>query len=211
MHENTLAPKTKQSLEILRKSPVIQDFYLAGGTGLALRIGHRVSEDLDWFTAKEISPLSLLDQLRHSLPGENFSEVTQSWGTLKFFHHNTMVSFFTYRYPLLEKPDEYKNYRIAGIRDIGSMKITSIADRGVRKDFIDLYFICQEIGFSDLLSAFQKKYRDANIELYHYLKSLTYFAEAEETPQPHMLKPADWEEVKECLRQEVKNHQIIPL
>ncbi|MBU1110313.1 nucleotidyl transferase AbiEii/AbiGii toxin family protein [Patescibacteria group bacterium] len=209
MFAETLAPQTQQTLEVLKTAAPVKNFYLAGGTALALQLGHRVSEDLDFFSPGEFQPLQLLSRIKKDLPDFETQNVNQSWGTLKFFNNRTMVSFFTYDYPLLENFTDFEGTKIASIKDIGSMKITAIADRSVKKDFIDLYFICQSISFEDLLENFKLKYKNINFELYHYLKSLAYFEEAEDTPMPYMLKPAEWEKVKEFLRGEIKKYEII--
>jgi hypothetical protein len=49
-YDNAITESCRQGLAILRDYIFIQDFYLAGGTALALQIGHRISTDLDWFS-----------------------------------------------------------------------------------------------------------------------------------------------------------------
>ena len=83
------------------------------------------------------------------------------------------------------------------------MKFTAIAGRGTKKDFIDLYWIGQKIiSLEKLFSFFDKKF-DKTYSLYHILKSLTYFEDAERDKKPKMLKPVEWKEVKKYfLKQE---------
>ena len=84
------------------------------------------------------------------------------------------------------------------------MKLDSVSTRGARKDFIDLYFICQKIDLRSLLKIFAKKYKNINFNLLHILKSLIYFRDAEKDPQPLMLKKLSWVKVKKFFQQEVK-------
>lgn len=53
MFEQVLPGNTKAILALLEKSEIIQKAYLAGGTALALQLGHRISYDLDFFTQEE--------------------------------------------------------------------------------------------------------------------------------------------------------------
>jgi len=53
MFEETITKNAKRALEILSKSGIIKNAYLAGGTALALQFGHRISVDLDFFTDKK--------------------------------------------------------------------------------------------------------------------------------------------------------------
>jgi len=62
--EEVLPRKTKELLEKLSGSGVVKGFYLSGGTGLALRIGHRESEDLDFFKRGEFEPRLIEQELR---------------------------------------------------------------------------------------------------------------------------------------------------
>lgn len=63
MHPEAITSKQK---ELLKKLPIPPDFYLAGGTALALQIGHRVSVDFDFFTHKKL-PQDLLARLQKTL------------------------------------------------------------------------------------------------------------------------------------------------
>jgi hypothetical protein len=85
------------------------------------------------------------------------------------------------------------------------MKIEAIASRGARKDFVDLYFICQQAGFdlARALGAFEARFASAQPDLLHRVKALTYFDDAEIEPELLLLKPVDWAEVKSYFEREV--------
>jgi hypothetical protein len=53
-YESAATPACRQALALLQQQQFIKDFYLAGGTALALQIGHRISADLDWFSAERM-------------------------------------------------------------------------------------------------------------------------------------------------------------
>ena len=58
LHKNPfiIAPATFQLVQQLQAIPELKDFYLVGGTALALQLGHRNSIDIDLFTKNEFEP-----------------------------------------------------------------------------------------------------------------------------------------------------------
>jgi len=64
MHSNILPNDTKNFLSLLGDHEFIHPFYLSGGTGLALHLGHRESEDLDFFSQKQFDPVQLQVKLQ---------------------------------------------------------------------------------------------------------------------------------------------------
>ena len=64
MPQEILSKKAKANLETLKKEGLLKDFYLAGGTGLALQLKHRVSLDFDFFTKKGINPQVLAQKIK---------------------------------------------------------------------------------------------------------------------------------------------------
>lgn len=196
-------PKNIQSnLALLGKSGVTKWFYLAGGTATALWLGHRISVDLDFFTQKSFDSKKLQAKLKKlgNLEVENISE-----GTFNSVFEGTTLSFFIYPYPLLEECEKIWEVQIAGLTDIACMKIDAISSRGTKRDFVDLYFICQKHdSLVNLLAAFDKKYRGSGCSRIHVLKSLTYFADAEEQAMPRMLIPVKWKDIKQFFEKEVE-------
>lgn len=173
-----------------------QGFYLAGGTGLCLRLGHRRSLDLDLFRVAPFDPAELVSTLAAS--GTELGAVRLSPGTVQAELCGVRTVFFSYHYPLLERPDEIEpGVPVASLRDIAAMKIEAIASRGARKDFYDLYFIAQAgVGLPEALAAFSERFASASPELYHRLRSLTDFEAADAEPEPRLLRPARWSDVR---------------
>jgi len=178
----------------LSRRATVRTFYLAGGTGLALHLGHRRSIDFDFFRAEEFDADDILGDL-----GTNSSPIVRRGerGTLTVEVDGVVTSFFAYTPPLLRPlaPTPW-NVGLAAVADIAAMKVSAIAGRGSRKDFVDLYFICREIPLADVVRLFDEKFRGVPYERYHVLKSLTYFDDAESERMPEMLRPLDWEDVK---------------
>jgi hypothetical protein len=97
-------------------------------------LGHRRSVDLDLFLADSFDEEMLLQRIQ-KLP--NVSLVARSPQTLHLTIQGIRVSFLGYAYPLLFAPAAFWEVPVADPRDIACMKITAIAARGTRRDFID--------------------------------------------------------------------------
>lgn len=196
-----LPPEGQQVLELLSTRGLLQNFYLAGGTALALHLGHRLSEDLDFFSPVEVDTFMLKQRLQNL---GDFQVLEEKWGTLHGIFRDTKVSFLYYRYPLLSPLTTLKGCPVASPEDIAPMKIEAIASRGSKKDFYDLYFIAQEIAdLRQCLELYQRKFAGINFNLYHVLKSLTYFADAEKEKDPILLRPVSWTRIKKYFEQVV--------
>ncbi|MFH0920445.1 MAG: nucleotidyl transferase AbiEii/AbiGii toxin family protein [Fibrobacterota bacterium] len=178
----------------------VKPFYLAGGTALTFQLGHRLSVDLDFFSPLPFQGEILLAGLRHAAS----TELTgMERGTLHINMDGIPVSFFEYPYPVLELKKE-NGFAMASIKDIGLMKLMAIQQRGLRKDFIDLYAICKTgIRLVDLLELLKEKYTSVQFDRLALLKALVYFGDAVEEV-PLLVKDINWDAVKKFFRQEVR-------
>ncbi len=196
MHEKVL---TENGLELLNDfesgpSSILENWTLAGGTGLALQLGHRISDDFDFFRTDFPDVRELHEQLGGYCQYETLQEASH---TLTVLFRGTKLSFFKANSPFIFKGVKYFSFRIADIREIALMKLLAICNRGSRKDFIDLYTILRgEIALQDYFQLLPKKYGASRINAYNILKSLTYFEDAEKEPMPRMLVPFEWEKCK---------------
>ncbi|OGV97434.1 hypothetical protein A2W24_05665 [Microgenomates group bacterium RBG_16_45_19] len=116
--------------------------YLAGGTALCLHLDHRSSFDIDLYTPHHFDEKKYLKLWRTSLP--EFEVLYTSEQTIGGKVTNGEINLFYFEYPLLETPSQFNGIPIASIADIGAMKIEAIASRGLKRDFFDLYIICQQ-------------------------------------------------------------------
>ena len=181
-----------------------KDFYLAGGTGLALRIGHRVSLDLDLFSrrvrlrARERAVL--IERLR---TGGKLEVKEEKDGTLHLALGRTAVSLFYYPYPLLEPAQAWRGLRVASLADIAAMKVSAVIGRGSRKDFIDLHRCCLAMGLAKVLDAASRKFPDHGDLMIHAAKELVHFEDAEKEPLPRLLEPVAWAQVRRYFERKV--------
>ncbi len=204
MFTETLFGNTKKALAILGKSHLMDNAYLAGGTACALQIGHRISVDLDFFTPREFDAMKLIRSLKKI---GKFELDRQSWGTILGDFEKVKFSIFVYNYPVLFPFKSLYGINILDLRDIAAMKIDAISTRGIKRDFIDLYFICQKgISLNEILLLYDRKYGTLASNLVHIQKSLVYFLDAEASTPPKMLKEIAWEQVREYFEDEVKKN-----
>lgn len=200
-HSEVISPRVAVTAKTLASLPTLRDFYLAGGTALALYRGHRRSVDLDFFNPQPFDEEQLIASLEN-LP--DLAVVSKSPQTIYCHISGTKVSFIGYSYPLLFPFADFSALAVADERDIACMKLSALASRGSRRDFVDLYVVAREYGMRQLLELFRQKFARANYNVLHLWKSLTYFADAENEPMPDMLVPLPWEEVKRFFMNEAR-------
>lgn len=202
MHPKVLSGEGWAVLRRVMAQGWSDEWVLAGGTGLALQIGHRYSEDLDFFHPGSFEPMTLVNRLAE------VGDVTiqsRAADTLHAMLDGLRLSFLRADPPLLFGGTEYRKLLLADPRDIAVMKVVAIGGRGSRKDFVDLYFhLTGGTTLESIFALVRRRFTDVDLNEYHLLKSLTYFEDAEAEPMPRMIRDVDWEEVKERIRAEVR-------
>lgn len=203
-HPGTLSSGALESLRRHARSADKAGFYLAGGTALALELGHRRSVDFDWFREDpSFDPLNLAHELASS--GVPLEVQSTSTDTLHATVRGVRVSFFRYRYRLLEPLREWKaeGCRLASPKDIAAMKLAAVAQRGAKKDFYDVAALGRAgLELPAMLEAYRSKFSTADIA--HVLTALTWFDDAERDADPESLTGDRWDSVKQTMRAWVK-------
>lgn len=198
-HPEILSPKQRKTLRLLGPEVTARGFYLAGGTALALQLGHRRSVDFDWFLEGRMpDPLLLAREVQETVPFVTTRiEPRTLFGTV----NGVRVSFFEFRYPLLDPAVTWPEYgcRLASLRDIACIKLSAIVQRGSKKDFVDLFALGRE-GFQlpDMLDWYRTKF--GIDDMGHVLYALAYFDDADLERMPRMLWKIGWKEVKDVIR-----------
>jgi predicted nucleotidyltransferase component of viral defense system len=194
MHPEILVPATAKCFEKLGQQDFMTPYYLIGGTAVALHMGHRQSVDLDFVCPDPVNTL----QLRQSLSKcGKFDFDSESKDTLYGMLDGVKLSVMTYDYPLLEKTVQFQNVAVAGLKDLAAMKLDVIASRGKKRDFVDIYAIAQTgITLQEMWCWFHEKYAKLNTNPMHIIKSLSYFEDADQDPDPIFIKKLDWNAVK---------------
>jgi hypothetical protein len=195
---NALAPDTRRTFDALAELPISSEFYLAGGTALALHLGHRISHDLDFFSASNTLGMAersaLARRLQNITPTIIKSEQDeQLYATIM----GVEVSFLHQHHPLLFPLIEVNGMYLAQPADIGLMKLSAIKDRGTRRDFVDLYCLRKIAPLKTLFELLPQKYYDRPDFTVHLAYALQYFVDAEnDTRELQMLQRVKWPDVK---------------
>lgn len=172
-NESVLAAKQRRALARLSALPVARELYLAGGTAVALHLGHRRSLDLDLFSRE--GAFDLEEARRELVDADARVEVVaQSDATLHVRLEGADVDIVRYRYPLLVRPTRHIGIPVAALRDLAAMKLAAIAKRGLRRDFWDLHEILTSdaVSPSQLLDDYRAKFGTSEADIYHVLRSL---------------------------------------
>ena len=203
----TLPAKTARLLKLFseKKPDFLSSFYLSGGTALSLQLGHRESEDLDFFSEQSFEPDALEKQL---LSYGALAETELVKGTLNTYLDGVKLQFLLYPYRLIEPLVEWGSTRLSSVIDIACTKLQTVGMRGSKKDFIDIYFILQHFSLPELLEYTKKKYAESDYNETHILKSLVYFDDAEDQPMPRMHQDVSWEQVMRSIIKAVKSISI---
>jgi hypothetical protein len=203
-HWEALTPHTQSAFHLLGNQEVIKRFYLAGGTGLALHLGHRFSIDLDFFSeSPEVLGSDERAALRLALEDRTLAITQDKEGTLVASWKDVGISFFRLdQYPVILPFLILDKVFVASVEEIGAMKIAAILGRGTRKDFIDMYFILQQVSLEDLFRIAALKYAHVRTFAISALRAMTYFEDAEAFPMPQMLDRTPWPQMKRFLEKQ---------
>jgi nucleotidyltransferase AbiEii toxin of type IV toxin-antitoxin system len=196
---------TRQAWDVVRKLSDMHaetGWILAGGTGMALQLGHRMSLDLGFFREADFER----GAVRVELGKRGKLEVqAQDSDTLHTTFDGVRLSYLRAEAPFLFSPIEYRTLKIADPADIAAMKVIAIAGRGSRKDFIDLYAYLEAGGdFPSLMAIVKRKYKKTSFNEMHLLRSLIYFNDAESEPMPRMLRRLSWKDITARLEVEAR-------
>ena len=205
LHLNILDEK-RQAILPLFKDFSKDGFYLAGGTGLALLLGHRDSIDFDFFKEGDFDTDILIENISKQFTSHKLTVTQKEINTVSvLIDENIQISFFGYHHSLLMPLVKSEYFDIASMVDIGCMKLSAITSRYTEKDYVDLYFILQNVTLPELLENFVKKY--PNFDKTVILKSLVYFDDLIE--EPILFKEnhdVSLETIKEFLQKTVKDY-----
>ncbi len=199
LQTQTVVPDLLELLINLMNEESFNGFALAGGTSLALQLGHRKSVDIDMFGNSEIQPALFYDIL------SGFGTVVERQSSANIYIseiNKIKVDFVNYsRFPQIDDIIEIDGIRMFSPKEIAAMKLNAISGRGSKKDFIDLYYLIQTFSLGQMIDFYRDKYTDASE--FMMLKSLTYFGDADLQPQPKVFKEFNWEVCKKYILQEV--------
>lgn len=198
MHLECLTPAARTVLKVLAPVVAAHRFVLAGGTAVALSLGHRLSVDFDFFTERSFMPAKVLQAVNGI--GLTATVLQEEPGTLTVSVDGVKVSFFHYPYPFLDATSTLSGVPVAGLIDIASMKIIAMIQRGAKRDYVDLYFILRDIPFAKVAENMIARYGVDRVNPIVIGKALVFFQDADLDPDPEYLaKPKDWIAIKKYI------------
>lgn len=204
-HFAILPGATKRALDFLSKQEWLKrtPWYLAGGTALALQMGHRRSVDLDFFLPRK--RFDNKEFLRHFTGVKAWNSTVNKESTIYGELFRAKVSFIAYPFFVPAQPYAwYGNVRTLSPTDIAVMKVIAISQRGTKRDFFDLYWCSQHVeSLEDVIRRLPTQYPSVAHDYHHILKALVYFDDAETNPEPTIYFNATWRKVKQFFIREV--------
>lgn len=205
LYPECLSPEGLKVARGLGRS-ISRGFILAGGTALALQIGHRRSVDFDFFGTHQLPTDELIASLRERKV--RFKVLTEDKDTLLLTVDGVKVSFFSDPYSLLEPDTFFEGIGLARVEDIAAMKILAIVQRGAKRDFVDVFFALQQIPFHKVAARIIERYGFERMNPLNMGKSLVYFRDAEPDPDPDYLPgfETDWQFLKAFFAGHVKQY-----
>jgi hypothetical protein len=183
----------------------LDGFRLAGGTALAWHLGHRISEDLDFFTFNPhrldaTGADRLATQLRLADSHARVLKVSEQ--TVHGVIADCKVSFFEVSAQWIAPPVRVREgFDLASVLDVAAMKLIAVMTRCTKKDFFDIVAI-EDAGVSarEMYEAGSRMYPGFSDARSHLLRSLSYFDEAETDPDPLGFRGISWSAVKQRMR-----------
>jgi predicted nucleotidyltransferase component of viral defense system len=191
LHREAVSPALFELLQALMQDMRLDAFYLVGGTSLSLRFAHRTSVDIDLFTHHPFDAQALAAWLKEHY---GMVETETAENTVSGVVSGIKVDLIAHRYPILEPVETIEGLRLAAVADVAAMKLNAIANRGSKKDFWDCAELLGTTPMATLLEYYARKYTGDS--LWNVEKSLCYFDDAENDPQPRDLRGQTWEQVK---------------
>lgn len=203
MHREVL---TDEASKLLPQLKFFDDFYLAGGTALALQLGHRISADFDFFSEKKISQ-DLLPKIEKNF--KNIKVLVNNADELSFLSGGIKTTLLHYPFPLIFPLIDFEGLRLAGIKEIAVMKAYTLGRRGTFKDYVDLYFILLDKidTIHGIIANAEKKYQDVfNSRL--FLEQLVYLEDIQDTAIRFLRKEASIDEIRDFFGEQVKKARL---
>jgi hypothetical protein len=191
----------------LQRRELFKNYFLVGGTALSLQLGHRTSNDIDLFTRNDINKDEILDFLNREYNGKYQIHNMQNI-LLQISINEIKVDFVKYDYNLLEDIKFEEGIRYLGKKDISAMKLMAISNRGDQaKDFIDIYYLLQEISLNNMFEYYKQKFNQNDIS--QIKRSLVYFDDVTESnwASVKLLKEAvSTKKIKQTIINEINNY-----
>lgn len=196
-HKEILSYKQTELLPLI--SEFKREYYLVGGTAIALYLGHRRSIDFDLFKFAPLNRKKNLDKVQSS----GFTSMV-TWNVadqMNLVVNEVKLTFFQYPFQIKADNDFDGIIRLPELLDLAAMKAYALGKRSKWKDYVDLYFLLKEQFSFDIIS-------QRAVEIYGDLFSdklfrsqLSYFDDVDYTEEVDYIisSPPTDDEIKQYL------------
>lgn len=197
MHAEIFSQAQRELLPLITRFS--KEFYLVGGTAIALHIGHRRSIDFDLFTRKTLKR----QQIKNIIHKHHFTIQKMLYEDVDQLHlliHDVKLTFFHYPYSIDAVVQVDDVIRIPSLLDLAAMKALALGGRGKWKDYVDLYFLLKyHYSLTEISSRAKTIFQDSfNQKLFR--QQLCYFKDIDFSESVDYMKDAiSEEEVQEFL------------
>jgi len=140
MYFNILSDRQNELLSFI--SSFRRNYYLVGGTAIALHIGHRRSIDYDLFTDKKLNKSLIRKKILEQKINKQilFEDIDQ----MHFLLNEVKITFFNYPYPVKHNEMLKRFISMPSLLTLSAMKAFALGRRAKWKDYVDLYFIIKD-------------------------------------------------------------------
>lgn len=205
LQTQTVAKDTLALIKRLMAESRLNDFILVGGTALALKLGHRISIDIDLFSTREFDSGLMAEWLKSKFNATDIQTVKNS---VFCYVDNIKLDFITHAYPEVAPHEIPEGIRMMSLTDIAAMKLHAIVQNGNRlKDFTDVYFLLEQMPLSAMYAAYEQKYfPDASAAIARLALNDTSNIDLADKIQL-LDRSFDWKVIKERLRAAIESPQ----
>ncbi len=196
MHKEILSKEQIKLLPFVKKFS--REFYLVGGTAIALHIGHRRSIDFDLFKNKPISPKAILTKLSES--GFTYEVIRRVTEQLNVTISNVKFTFYEYPFKI-EAPVNFEStLKLPDLIDLAAMKAYALSRRSKWKDYVDIYFLLRVHFSVEQISSRANQIYGQLFSPKQFRSQLSYFADINYSePVEYLVQAPSEEEIKQFL------------
>jgi hypothetical protein len=157
--------------------PLVQsfskEFYLVGGTAIALQIGHRKSIDFDLFSGTSINRERIKKKIVAS--GHDFQVIFEDADQLHGVINNVRLTFYEYPYPIQTEVQFEDVVKMPSLLTLAAMKAFALGKRAKWKDYVDMYFLLKEHFTLDQIAAHAEQIFGGMFNAKLLRQQLTYY------------------------------------
>lgn len=196
IHTEILTKEQEKLLPLLKDFS--KDYYLVGGTAIALHIGHRKSIDFDLFTGKKVFPKIIRNKIQRKFKIDAI--LYEEEGQAHYIVNKVKVTFYNYPFEIVPKEKIFKYIKIPDLLTLSAMKVFAISERNKWKDYVDLYYIFKKYyTVAEVLKKANKLFPEYNDKM--FFEQITYFNDIDYSEKIEYLNESpDDEKIKNFLK-----------